>query len=93
MDVRNYLNRKFPNKWIGRGGPHDFPARTSDLTPMVYFLWCYVKNIVYSTSSTKLKNMQHRDRSQTVQSRKPTSFQGIIFNVNLQVVPIEALKN
>lgn len=26
LDVRNYLNQVFPNRWIGCGGPIDWPS-------------------------------------------------------------------
>lgn len=47
--VRNYLNRTFPNRWIGRGGPIRWPARSPDLTPLDFFLWGTMKQIVYSS--------------------------------------------
>ena len=34
-------------KWIGRGGPVAWPPTSSDLTPLDFFLWRHVKNIVY----------------------------------------------
>jgi hypothetical protein len=33
QSVRDFLDRKFPNRWIGRRGPIDWPARSPDLTP------------------------------------------------------------
>ena len=30
-EVRNFLNYRFPGLWIGRGGPHIWPARSPDL--------------------------------------------------------------
>ena len=27
-EVRNFLNYRFPGRWIGRGGPHNWPARS-----------------------------------------------------------------
>ena len=61
--VRTYLNRKFPNKWIGRGGSIDWPPRSPGLTPMDYFLWGYVKNLVFNTPPTTPENMQERIRN------------------------------
>jgi hypothetical protein len=43
--VRQFLNESFPNKWIGRGSFLARPTRSSDLIPLVFFLWGYVKNI------------------------------------------------
>jgi len=38
-EVRNFLNYRFPGRWIGRGGPHNWPARSSDLSPLDYCVW------------------------------------------------------
>jgi hypothetical protein len=46
--VRNYLNEKFRNRWIGRGGPISWPARSPDLSPNDFFYWGYMKNNVYT---------------------------------------------
>jgi hypothetical protein len=37
LPVRGALNEKFPNAWIGRGGPIPWPPRSPDLTPMDFF--------------------------------------------------------
>ena len=39
LDVREYLNNVFPNRWIGRGGPVHWPPHSPDLTPMDFFIW------------------------------------------------------
>jgi hypothetical protein len=41
------LDQQYPQRWIGRGGPHHWPARSPHLTPLDFFLWGHVKNIVY----------------------------------------------
>lgn len=35
--VRDTLNNKFPEKWIGRGSRVNWPARSPDLTPLDFF--------------------------------------------------------
>lgn len=45
--VTSYLNSTSPNRWIGRGGPRSWPLRSTDLTPLDYFLWGHSKAIVY----------------------------------------------
>ena len=35
--VREYLDETFPEKWIGRRRPIDWPGRSPDLTPMDFF--------------------------------------------------------
>ncbi|XP_070526515.1 uncharacterized protein [Cardiocondyla obscurior] len=44
--VREELNERFPDKWIGRGGPIAWPPRSPDLTVLDFFLWGHVKNLV-----------------------------------------------
>jgi hypothetical protein len=46
-EVKNILNRKFPEKWIGRGGPITWPPSSPDLIPLDSFLWGYIKDVVY----------------------------------------------
>ncbi|EFN65845.1 hypothetical protein EAG_02386, partial [Camponotus floridanus] len=41
--IRQFLNEKFGNKWIGRKGPRQCPPQSPDLTPLDFFLWGYVK--------------------------------------------------
>ncbi|CAK1600423.1 unnamed protein product [Parnassius mnemosyne] len=47
--VRDYLNELYGDRWIGRGGPVAWPARSPDMTPLDFFLWGHMKQIVYST--------------------------------------------
>lgn len=47
ITVRQYLNHQYPNRWIGRGGPIPWPARSPDLTPMDFFVWGRMKTLVY----------------------------------------------
>ncbi|XP_076392768.1 uncharacterized protein LOC105662516 [Megachile rotundata] len=58
--ARDTLNRMFPNRWIGRGGPIYFLARSLDLTPLDFFLWGYLKNKVYTEPPTTMANMRDR---------------------------------
>jgi hypothetical protein len=46
--VRTALDELFPGRWIGRGGPINWPPRSPDLTPMDLLFWGYIKYIVYS---------------------------------------------
>ena len=46
-DVRAYLDAVFPDTWIGRRGPTEYPARSPDLTPMDFFCGGYLKDNVY----------------------------------------------
>ncbi|GBP67789.1 hypothetical protein EVAR_53785_1 [Eumeta japonica] len=43
--VREYLNNVFPNSWIGRDGPFPWPPRSSDLTPLDFYVWGRAKEL------------------------------------------------
>jgi len=47
-EVRNFLNYRFPGRWIGHGGTHNWPARSPDLSPLDYCVWGWMKELVYS---------------------------------------------
>lgn len=47
--VREYLNARFPNRWIGQHGPVAWPPRSPDLNPLDFYLWGHVKSVVYAT--------------------------------------------
>ena len=55
--VTDVLNERFPDVWIGRGGTIPWPLRSPDLSPLDFFLWGYIKNIVYAE---KIRNIQHQ---------------------------------
>ena len=58
--ARQFLNQHFANKWIGRGGPIAWPARTLDLNPLDFHLWRYLKSIVYATSIENAEILRNR---------------------------------
>ena len=45
--VREWLDINFKDKWIDRRGPFEWPARSPDLSPMDFFLWGVLKDMVY----------------------------------------------
>jgi hypothetical protein len=49
-------------RWIGRGGRIAWPPRSPDLTPLDFFLWGYVKNIVYQVKINDLQHLKARMR-------------------------------
>ncbi|GFW43249.1 DUF4817 domain-containing protein [Trichonephila clavipes] len=42
------LKDMFGDRLISRFGPVNWPPRSCDLTPLDYFLWSYVKSLVYA---------------------------------------------
>lgn len=61
--ARNILNGEFPNRWIGRGGTVNWPARSPDLNKMDFFLWGFIKEQVYQDPATTVENMKMRIRN------------------------------
>lgn len=49
--VRVFLNENYRNRWIGRTGRRDlgvrWPPRSPDLTSPDFYLWGYLKNVVF----------------------------------------------
>jgi len=46
--IRHYLSHKFPNPWIGHGSKQNWPPWSSDLNPLYYHVWGYMKAMVYA---------------------------------------------
>ena len=55
-----FFDATFPNRWIGRDGPTPWPPRSPDITPLVFFLWGYVKDKVFSTPVPDITNLKAR---------------------------------
>lgn len=60
LRVRQFLNNQFPNRWIGRAGPVNWPPRSPDLTCLDFFLWGSIKNMVYKIPPTTREDMKLR---------------------------------
>ncbi|ERL95808.1 hypothetical protein D910_00344, partial [Dendroctonus ponderosae] len=60
----NWIELRLSNtaKWIGRNGFQNWPPRSPDLTPLDFFLWGYIKGIVYHTLPTTSHDMKTRIR-------------------------------
>lgn len=59
-EVREYLDNAFPGRWIGRGGPIRWPARSPDLAPCDFFLWGHLKNNIYKTTYDNLDSLRNK---------------------------------
>lgn len=57
-NVRDWLNKRLPGRWIGRRGPIEWAARSPDLTPLDFFLWGYVKQKVYNKTHKNLDELR-----------------------------------
>ena len=55
--VDEWLDQKFPGRWIGKGGPFDWPVSSPDLTPCDLFLRVYLRDIVFMESCTLITQL------------------------------------
>ena len=62
LRVRRSLDMRFPGQWIGRGGPIPWPARSPDVTPLDFFFWGYVKDLVFQTPVADIDDLTTRIR-------------------------------
>ena len=60
LRVRQFLNKTFSDRWIGRDGPISWPPRSPDITPLDFFLWGYVKDIVYRIKVRDITDLKQR---------------------------------
>ncbi|GFT29427.1 putative DD41D transposase [Trichonephila clavipes] len=60
--IIDLLKDTFGDRLISRFGPVNWPARLCDLTPLDYFLWGYVKSLVYAVKPQKLDHLEDNIR-------------------------------
>lgn len=63
--VREHLNNVFEGRWIGREGPVPWPPRSPDLNPLDFFLWGYLKQLVYGTEVNDIEQLRQRIIAET----------------------------
>ncbi|GFX74752.1 CCHC-type domain-containing protein [Trichonephila clavipes] len=61
-DTIDLLKDTFGDRLISRFGPVNWPPRSCDLTPLDYFLWGYVKPLVYADKPQTLDHLEDNIR-------------------------------
>lgn len=61
-EVTNELTQMFEDRWIRRLGPWNWPPRSPDLTPLDFYLWGRIKQLVYDTPVHTKEELQNRVR-------------------------------
>lgn len=62
MDVKDFLDETFPSRWIGRGGPIDWPPHSPCINPMDLLFYGYFKDVVYVTPVSDMYELKTRIR-------------------------------
>lgn len=83
--VSEFLNNRYPNRWIGRGGPHYWPARSPDFNPLDFFFWGYMKNLVYEEEiNTRDQLLQRIITSFQEIKNRPGVIRSAVSNLNIR---------
>ncbi|GFT17675.1 uncharacterized protein TNCV_2587801 [Trichonephila clavipes] len=73
------LKDTFGDRLISRFGPVDWPPRSCDLTPLDYFLWGYVKSLVYADKPQTLDHLEDNIR-RVIADIRPQMLEKVIEN-------------
>ncbi|GFY09159.1 DUF5641 domain-containing protein [Trichonephila clavipes] len=73
------LKDTFGDRLISRFGPVNWPPRSCDLTPLDYFLWGYVKSLVYVDKPQALDHLEDNIR-RVIADIRPQMLEKVIEN-------------
>ncbi|GFX78015.1 putative LOC100569746 [Trichonephila clavipes] len=73
------LKDTFGDRLISRLGPVNWPPRSCDLTPLDYFLWGYVKSLVYADKPQTLDHLEDNIR-RVIADIRPQMLEKVIEN-------------
>ncbi|GFU89771.1 DUF4817 domain-containing protein [Trichonephila clavipes] len=73
------LKDTFGDRLISRFGPVNWPPRSCDLTPLDYFLWGYVKALVYADKPQTLDHLEDNIR-RVIADIRPQTLEKVIEN-------------
>ncbi|GFS73717.1 putative transposase [Trichonephila clavipes] len=73
------LKDTFGDRLISRFGPVNWPPRSCDLTPLDYFLWGYVKSLVYADKPQTLDHLEDYIR-RVIADIRPQMLEKVIEN-------------
>ncbi|GFX58574.1 DUF4817 domain-containing protein [Trichonephila clavipes] len=73
------LKDTFGDRLISRFGPVNWPPRSCDLTPLDYFLWSYVKSLVYADKPQTLDHLEDNIR-RVIADIRPQMLEKVIEN-------------
>ncbi|GFW53757.1 DUF4817 domain-containing protein [Trichonephila clavipes] len=73
------LKDTFGDRLISRFGPVNWPPRSCDLTPLDYFLWSYVKSLVYADNPQTLDHLEDNIR-RVIADIRPQMLEKVIEN-------------
>lgn len=60
--ITEELNQMFEDRWIRRLGPWAWPPRSPDLTPLDFYIWGRIKQLVYQQPITSKEELERKVR-------------------------------
>ena len=75
--VREFLNLNFNERRVGRGGPFEWPPCSPDLTSPDFYLWGYIKNVVFAQRPTTREDLMERIRRACAGISRETLFKTV----------------
>ncbi|GFU81152.1 transposable element Tc3 transposase [Trichonephila clavipes] len=91
-DTIDLLKDTFGDRLISRFGPVDWPPRSCDLTPLDYFLWGYVKSLVYADKPQTLDHLEDNIR-RVIAVIRPQMLEKVIENWTSRLYYIRASRD
>ncbi|GFS50399.1 transposable element Tc3 transposase [Trichonephila clavipes] len=86
------LKDTFGDRLISRFGPVNWPPRSCDLTPLDYFLWGYVKSLVYVDKPQTLDHLEDNIR-RVIADIQPQMLEKVTENWTSRLDYIRASRN
>ncbi|GFS87729.1 uncharacterized protein TNCV_4213631 [Trichonephila clavipes] len=83
------LKDTFGDRLISRFGPVNWPPRSCDLSPLDYFLWGYVKSLVYADKPQTLDHLENNIRH-VIADIQPQMLEKVIENWKTRLKYIRA---
>ncbi|GFX39797.1 transposable element Tc3 transposase [Trichonephila clavipes] len=77
--IIDLLKDTFGDRLISRFGPVNWPPRSCDLTPLDYFLWGYLKSLVYADKPQTLDHLEDNIR-RVIADIRPQMLENVIEN-------------
>ncbi|GFU00697.1 transposable element Tc3 transposase [Trichonephila clavipes] len=87
--IIDLLKDTFGDRLISRFGPVNWPPRSCDLTPLHYFLWGYVKSLVYADKPQMLDHLEDNIR-RVIADIRPQMLEKVIENWTFRLDYIRA---
>ena len=83
-EVMEFLNSQFPGKLISHRSVFPWPARSPDLSPLDFFLWGYVKDVVFRSNPTNVAELKEKVE-EAIMAVHPETLQRVIQNFHCRL--------